>query len=139
MVGQFSADEMRERGWNVVWMGSRAGMEARLVPMRGYRMAWIRARALRGKGLLAKLLLPTNLLLAFWDSRTETAWGQQVRDAVAGFVTNKRGREGGVVNSSRAVLYPPAAQSAPTLDAWRAAISEAMANAAAELRAACAN
>ncbi|MEQ1508366.1 MAG: hypothetical protein ABMB14_39410 [Myxococcota bacterium] len=25
-------------------------------------------------------------LLAFWDSRTETAWGQQVRDAVAGFV-----------------------------------------------------
>ncbi len=26
------ADEMRGRGWNVVWMGSRGGMEARLVP-----------------------------------------------------------------------------------------------------------
>ena len=61
------ADELRDRGWNVVWMGSRGGMEARLVPARGYRMAWIHARALRGKGLLAKLLLPANLLLAFWD------------------------------------------------------------------------
>lgn len=61
------ADELRGRGWNVVWMGSRGGMEARLVPARGYRMAWIHARALRGKGLLAKLLLPANLLLAFWD------------------------------------------------------------------------
>ncbi|MGH8704801.1 MAG: glycosyltransferase, partial [Burkholderiales bacterium] len=30
------ADEMRERGWNVVWMGARTGMEARLVPARGY-------------------------------------------------------------------------------------------------------
>ncbi|MEO8144784.1 MAG: undecaprenyldiphospho-muramoylpentapeptide beta-N-acetylglucosaminyltransferase [Betaproteobacteria bacterium] len=62
------ADEMRGRGWNVVWMGSRGGMEARLVPTRGYRMAWIHARALRGKGLVAKLMLPANLLLAFWNS-----------------------------------------------------------------------
>jgi len=62
------ADEMRGRGWNVVWMGSRSGMEARLVPAHGYRMAWIRARALRGKGFAAKLLLPANLLLAFWQS-----------------------------------------------------------------------
>ena len=62
------ADELRGRGWNVVWMGSRGGMEARLVPARGYRMAWIRARALRGKGIAAKLLLPADLLLAFWHS-----------------------------------------------------------------------
>jgi UDP-N-acetylglucosamine--N-acetylmuramyl-(pentapeptide) pyrophosphoryl-undecaprenol N-acetylglucosamine transferase len=62
------ADEMRSRGWEVVWMGSRGGMEARLVPAHGYRMAWIHARALRGKGLAAKLLLPLNLLLAFWQS-----------------------------------------------------------------------
>ena len=62
------ADEMRSRGWEVVWMGSRGGMEARLVPPHGYRMAWIHARALRGKGLAAKLLLPMNLLVAFWQS-----------------------------------------------------------------------
>ncbi len=62
------ADEMRGRGWNVVWMGARSGLEARLVPARGYPVAWIRAAALRGKGLAAKLLLPLNLLAGFWQS-----------------------------------------------------------------------
>ena len=62
------ADFMRALGWRVVWMGSRAGMEARLVPAHGYEMAWVRASALRGKGLAAKLLLPANLLVAFWQS-----------------------------------------------------------------------
>jgi len=62
------ADEMRGRGWNVVWMGARGGMEARLVPARGYPVEWIRATALRGRGLLAKLLLPLSLLVGFWQS-----------------------------------------------------------------------
>ena len=62
------ADELRSRGWNVVWMGARNGMEARLVPARGYAMAWIRATALRGKGFIAALLLPLHLLIGFWQS-----------------------------------------------------------------------
>jgi len=62
------AEEMRAAGWDVVWMGARGGMEERLVPPRGYRTAWIRARAARGKGLLQKVLLPANLLLSFWES-----------------------------------------------------------------------
>jgi UDP-N-acetylglucosamine--N-acetylmuramyl-(pentapeptide) pyrophosphoryl-undecaprenol N-acetylglucosamine transferase len=62
------ADEMRGRGWNVVWMGARSGMEARLVPARGYPVEWIRAAALRGKGLAAKLLLPLNLMIGCWQS-----------------------------------------------------------------------
>lgn len=62
------ADELRGRGWNVVWMGTRGGLEARLVPARGYPVEWIRAFALRGKGLVAKLLLPFNLLAGFWQS-----------------------------------------------------------------------
>ena len=67
------------------------------------------------------------------------AQGASAADAVAGFIAKARGREGGVVNSSRAVLYPQAAQAAATLTAWRAAIHDAMQAAAAELRAACAN
>ena len=59
------ADYLHERGWRVVWMGNPEGMEAKLVPMRGYEMAWVRFAALRGKGLLRKLLLPLNLLRAF--------------------------------------------------------------------------
>ncbi len=62
------ADFMRALGWRVVWMGSRAGMEARLVPAHGIEMAWVRASALRGKGLVAMLMLPANLLIAFWQS-----------------------------------------------------------------------
>jgi orotidine-5'-phosphate decarboxylase len=66
------------------------------------------------------------------------AQGASAADAVAGFVASQQGLEGGVVSSSRAVLYPPAAQAAKTMDEWRAAITDAMAGAAAELRAACA-
>ena len=62
------AAQLRAAGWEVVWMGARGGMEERLVPPHGYRTAWIRARAARGKGLLQKLLLPANLLLSFWES-----------------------------------------------------------------------
>ena len=62
------ADAMREAGWRVVWLGAKTGMEARLVPARGYEMAWVRAAALRGKGLLAALWLPLNLLIGFWQS-----------------------------------------------------------------------
>jgi UDP-N-acetylglucosamine--N-acetylmuramyl-(pentapeptide) pyrophosphoryl-undecaprenol N-acetylglucosamine transferase len=68
MPGLAVAEEMRAAGWEVVWLGAKGGMEERLVPPRGYRAAWIRARALRGKGLIAQLLLPANLLLAFWQS-----------------------------------------------------------------------
>ena len=62
------AEQMRAAGWDVVWMGARGGMEERLVPRHGYRTAWIRAKAARGKGLLQKLLLPANLLYSFWES-----------------------------------------------------------------------
>jgi UDP-N-acetylglucosamine--N-acetylmuramyl-(pentapeptide) pyrophosphoryl-undecaprenol N-acetylglucosamine transferase len=62
------AAELRAAGWEVVWMGARGGMEERLVPPHGYRTAWIRARAARGKGMVQKLLLPANLLLSFWES-----------------------------------------------------------------------
>ncbi|WP_395647048.1 orotidine-5'-phosphate decarboxylase [Terricaulis sp.] len=84
------------------------------------------ARALRA-------LMPRSLLLVPGYG----AQGASAADAAAGFVTGKYGREGGVISSSRAVAYPPAAQAAKTLENWRAAISDAMSTAAAELRAAC--
>ncbi len=62
------ADHLRALGWRVVWLGARTGMEATLVPKHGYEMAWVRFSGLRGKGLVAKLLLPLNLLVAFWQA-----------------------------------------------------------------------
>ena len=62
------AEKMRQRGWRVVWLGNPDGMEARLVPQHGYETVWIKFAALRGKGLLRKLLLPINLLRGFWQA-----------------------------------------------------------------------
>ena len=58
------AEYLREQGWRIVWLGSQAGMEARIVPPQGYVMAWIRFSGLRNKGLLRALMLPFNLLIA---------------------------------------------------------------------------
>jgi UDP-N-acetylglucosamine--N-acetylmuramyl-(pentapeptide) pyrophosphoryl-undecaprenol N-acetylglucosamine transferase len=62
------AEYARELGWNVVWMGARTGMEARIVPPKGYTMAWIRFSGVRRRGLIPMALLPLNLLVAFWQS-----------------------------------------------------------------------
>lgn len=61
------AEKLRDAGWRVVWLGNPEGMEARLVPKHGYEMVWVKFSALRGKGLLRKLLLPWNLLRGFWQ------------------------------------------------------------------------
>lgn len=62
------ADVVRDRGWQVVWLGARGGMEERLVPGRGYAAAWISFGGIRGKGWLRQLMLPAALLIAFWQS-----------------------------------------------------------------------
>lgn len=61
------ADVLRARGWHVIWLGARGGMEERLVPPRGYATVWIRFGGVRGKGWLRKVLLPAALLVAFWQ------------------------------------------------------------------------
>jgi UDP-N-acetylglucosamine--N-acetylmuramyl-(pentapeptide) pyrophosphoryl-undecaprenol N-acetylglucosamine transferase len=62
------AELLRADGWRVVWMGNADAMEGRLVPKQGYETAWISFGALRGKGLLRKLLLPLALLSGFWQA-----------------------------------------------------------------------
>lgn len=71
MPGLAVAEELKRRNWRVVWMGHPEGMEARIVPARGYEMAWVRFAALRGKGLMRKLLLPLNLLHGFTEAWRE--------------------------------------------------------------------
>jgi UDP-N-acetylglucosamine--N-acetylmuramyl-(pentapeptide) pyrophosphoryl-undecaprenol N-acetylglucosamine transferase len=58
-AGARGGGSLRARGWRVVWLGTRAGMEARICAVeRGFEMAWVRSRGVRGKGLLRKALLP---------------------------------------------------------------------------------
>jgi UDP-N-acetylglucosamine--N-acetylmuramyl-(pentapeptide) pyrophosphoryl-undecaprenol N-acetylglucosamine transferase len=63
------AHAMRGAGWRVVWLGNPEGMEARLVPQHGFEMVNLKFAALRGKGILRKLLLPLNLLKGFWQAQ----------------------------------------------------------------------
>lgn len=58
------AQELRQRGIPVVWMGTRAGLEARLVPEAGFPMEWISVSGLRGKGVARLLMAPFMLLVA---------------------------------------------------------------------------
>ncbi|MDW3680356.1 undecaprenyldiphospho-muramoylpentapeptide beta-N-acetylglucosaminyltransferase [Cupriavidus sp. CV2] len=62
------ARALREQGWRVVWLGNRTGMEATLVPKYDIPMEFIQFGGLRGKGPLTMLMLPLNLLRAFWQS-----------------------------------------------------------------------
>ena len=46
------AEAMHGRGWNVHWLGTRHGMENKLVPARNIPMTCLNFSGLRGKGLL---------------------------------------------------------------------------------------
>jgi len=62
------ADVLRDEGWQVTWLGAPNSMEAELVPKHGYEVAWVRFSGLRGKGIVRKLMLPLNLLIALGQS-----------------------------------------------------------------------
>ena len=62
------AERLRERACEVVWLGTRNGIEARLVPAAGIPVEWIGIGGLRGKGVATLLGAPFALLRALWQS-----------------------------------------------------------------------
>ena len=66
MPGSAVAEVLRQRGWEIVWMGAPGGMETRLVPQRQIPMTLVPFGGVRGKGWQTKLQLPLNLLRACW-------------------------------------------------------------------------
>ena len=62
------ADELRARGVPVVWLGTRAGIESRLVPEAGYPIEWMSITGLRGKSAATILLAPLRLAVACWQA-----------------------------------------------------------------------
>lgn len=59
-----TARVLQRRGWDVVWLGTQKGIEARLVPQAGIPVEWLSVGGLRGKGAGTLLLAPARLLLA---------------------------------------------------------------------------
>ncbi|HHC71403.1 MAG TPA: undecaprenyldiphospho-muramoylpentapeptide beta-N-acetylglucosaminyltransferase [Thiotrichales bacterium] len=62
------ARELLERGVEVVWMGTRAGIEARVVPAAGIPVEWVPVAGVRGKGWRRRLAAPFMVARAVWHA-----------------------------------------------------------------------
>ena len=64
------AELLRESGAGVFWVGTRRGIESRLVPEHGFPMEWIEIEGVRGKGLGQMAAAPFKLFGALAQART---------------------------------------------------------------------
>lgn len=83
---------LRERGVKVIWLGTRRGIESRVIPAEGIPIEYLTVGGLRGKGLATLLAAPWSLTRALFQ-----AWSvmRRHRPAVVvgmgGFVTGPGG------------------------------------------------
>lgn len=56
------AEALRARGVAIHWLGTRAGIEAELVPARGFAITYLDVSGVRGQGLKRLLLAPFKIL-----------------------------------------------------------------------------
>ncbi len=59
------AHYLQAEGWDVSWLGTRQGMESRVVAENGIEIDWLDVKGLRGKGLFAQLVNIKLLLKSF--------------------------------------------------------------------------
>ncbi|MDE2338149.1 MAG: undecaprenyldiphospho-muramoylpentapeptide beta-N-acetylglucosaminyltransferase [Gammaproteobacteria bacterium] len=62
------ARALRAGSVEVVWLGTRRGIEARLVPAEGIDIEWLSVGGLRGKGWKTRLAAPWRLAVALWQA-----------------------------------------------------------------------
>ena len=74
------AEELRSRGHEPVFVGTRHGMEARLVPDAGFPIEWIEIGGLNRVGLLRRLRTLWQLPLV--SSRSSDSWDASGRRSV---------------------------------------------------------
>ena len=64
------ARRLREHGWQVSWLGTAEGLEARVAPANDIELDCVRVRGIRRGGLLSWLALPWRLGAAVMEART---------------------------------------------------------------------
>ncbi|MGB5659020.1 MAG: undecaprenyldiphospho-muramoylpentapeptide beta-N-acetylglucosaminyltransferase [Thermoanaerobaculia bacterium] len=79
------ADELRQRGWQVSWMGRMSGMERELVEARGLPYQGLSAKAVVGRRPFQKVAALGTLAASSWRAR------QMIRDSEADVVLGTGG------------------------------------------------
>jgi UDP-N-acetylglucosamine--N-acetylmuramyl-(pentapeptide) pyrophosphoryl-undecaprenol N-acetylglucosamine transferase len=83
---------LRARSFEVVWLGTHKGLEARVVPAERIQIEWLSVGGLRGKGLVTLLAAPFRLVLAL-SQALRVMWRHRplVVVGLGGFVTGPGG------------------------------------------------
>jgi UDP-N-acetylglucosamine--N-acetylmuramyl-(pentapeptide) pyrophosphoryl-undecaprenol N-acetylglucosamine transferase len=58
------AQSLAEKGWHVSWLGTKKGLESRVIPENGIDIDWLSVAGVRGKGLLSKISALFRLITA---------------------------------------------------------------------------
>jgi UDP-N-acetylglucosamine--N-acetylmuramyl-(pentapeptide) pyrophosphoryl-undecaprenol N-acetylglucosamine transferase len=86
------AQRLRAEGASVTWLGTRQGIEARLVPEAGIEIDYIRIEGVRGRGALGLAKAPFLILAALWQALAIIGRRQpQVVVGFGGFVSGPGG------------------------------------------------
>jgi len=62
------AKQLRSKGIKIVWLGTKRGLEAKVIPDNDIQIEWVSVEGLRGKGAASLVLAPFKLLRAMWQS-----------------------------------------------------------------------
>lgn len=62
------AEALRTQGWSVSWLGTKKGLEARVIPAQKIEIDWLSVSGLRGKGILFKFKSLFLLVKACWQA-----------------------------------------------------------------------
>lgn len=59
---------LRAHSRQVIWLGTRRGLEARVVPADGFAIEWLSISGMRGKGIVSLLKAPYMLGRSLWEA-----------------------------------------------------------------------
>jgi UDP-N-acetylglucosamine--N-acetylmuramyl-(pentapeptide) pyrophosphoryl-undecaprenol N-acetylglucosamine transferase len=86
------AEALRNQGITVYWLGTRLGLEARVVPAANIDIKYISINGIRGKGWFSLLAAPFKITFALWQSiRVLRALRPTAVIGMGGFVTGPGG------------------------------------------------
>ncbi len=83
---------LKAQGVQIVWLGTRRGLEARVVPAAGFDIEWVSIEGLRRTRIISWISLPFRLLIAMWQAwRVVRRRKPDAALAMGGFVSGPGG------------------------------------------------